>query len=149
MAPGVTTLEYAPLPSVDVASYEEARLTANQQKAITAEWHLLPFTSGTGRWSATPRREEQAPLWELSINATMPGDTLEMRDELDRMPHFRYLLRLRHRGSTAYTLIGTLEQPLEFSSAYDSGADGGDARQHTAQFKGVSLRFPPGYTAVF
>lgn len=148
-APGVTTLEYAPLPSVDVPSYEIALLNGNQQKAIVAEWHRLPFVSGSGRYSAQSKRDEQAPTWDLQLSATLPGDVVADRAELDAMTRFRFLVRLRHLGSTAYTLLGTLEQPLEFTHGYDSGADAGDGRQYSAQFKGVSLVLPPGYTSVF
>lgn len=148
--PGVGTLEYLPIDEIDLAEWEDAIIAAewNQQKAVFAsDWYTMPYVSGTGSWSEDQQSDEQGEWFKVSLSARIPADTPAVRGELNRMKQHRYLLRLTRNGTVL--LIGTPNQPLRFSSRFDSGAEGGDTRAHTVTFAGAALRKNPGYVPVF
>lgn len=134
---------------VDVETFERvAPLTPyNQQRALTAAWYTLPYLKGTGSWQEESRRDAQGPRYDNTITALLPHDSPQVRGELDNMANRRYLLRLRKNGVTV--LIGCPEQPLEFTSTYDTGAQGTDQRGHRVTFSGPTLWKAPGYIPVF
>lgn len=148
--PGAGLLEYLPTDELDAAEWEEAVIAAayNQQKAVFAsDWYTMPYVSGTGTWTEDQRDSEQGDYFRLSLSARLPADTPQVRGELHRMKQHRYLLRLTRNGTVL--LLGTPDQPLRFSSRFDSGADGGDTRAHVVTFEGAVLRKSPGYVPVF
>lgn len=148
--PGAGVLEYVPLDEVDTTAWNPAVIEAtyNQQAAAgVATWYRLDYMPGSGQWTEEQQANEQGDYFRINISASMSAESPTVRGELDRMRRRPYLLRLT-RGSTVL-LIGTPEQPLRFESRFDSGATGGDSRQHRIQFTGVSLRKSPGYVPVF
>lgn len=148
--PGAGLLEYLPLDELDAAEWEDVILasTWNQQKSVFAsDWYTMPYVAGTGSWSEDQQDSEQGDYFRITLSARLAADSPTVRGELNRMKQHRYLLRLTREGTVI--LIGTPEQPLRFSSRFDSGADGGDTRAHTVTFSGVSLRKSPGYVPVF
>lgn len=147
--PGAGTLEYAPLNEVDASTYEYVVSDAyNQQKALVATWYKLPYSPGSGRWQEEQRTNTQGDVFDVRVSAFLASDSQEVRGELDRMRRVRFLLRLTRSGQTI--LIGTPEQPLAFSSEFDSGTQGStEARGHRLVFSGNVLSKSPNYQPIF
>lgn len=148
--PGVGTLEYVALDELDLTEWDDAIIADgyNQQKNIYAgAWLSLPYVGGTGAWTEDQQESEQGDFFRVNVSARLAADTPEVRGELNAMKQHRYLLRFTRNGTVL--LIGTPEQPLRFSSRFDSGAEGGDIRAHTVTFTGAALRKNPGYVPVF
>jgi hypothetical protein len=148
--PGVGLLEYLPIDELDAAEWENAIIAAgyNQQKAVFAStWYAMPYVSGTGAWTEDQQDNEQGDYFRVNLSARLPADTPAVRGELNRMKQHRFLLRITQDGQAL--LIGTPDQPLRFSSRFDSGAEGGDSRGHVVTFQGASLQKSPGYVPVF
>lgn len=148
--PGAGTLEYTAVDEVTPALAEHSILAAtwNQQQALSgADWNPLPIAGGSGAWTEEQQDDPQGQYFRVNITALLPADTPTVRGELNRMKQHRYILKLTK--NSAVILIGTTEQPLRFSSTFDSGADGGDTRGHRCTFSGVALVKSPGYVPVF
>lgn len=147
---GVGVLQYAPIDEVDASSFNEAILEAsyNQQIAYgVADWYSLPYAIDSGSWSEDQQDNDQGNHFRHTISAFLPADTAPVRGELSSMRHHKYLVRIQKNGATY--IVGSIEQPLRFSSRFESGSQGGDARGHRVEFRGVSFKKSPAYVPVF
>lgn len=143
--PGIGILQYAGLDEVDTDTYEPAIDTAYiHRRTLTATWYSLPFVVGTGTFTEEQDDDLQGNIYRINLSALLPGDSKEIRSELDRMRPRRFLVRLTGRDGRPL-LIGTPEQPLRFESKFETGPHGGDQRAHRCRFAGVSLRKTPDY----
>lgn len=151
--PGLVKIEYAAIDGIEVASVEPDALssTYNQQREITfssGSWQVLPAAFGTAEWQEDLQDNPQGPFFRVSVSARIAGDSPAVRGELNRMKQHRYILRVTGRDATPM-LIGSLEQPLQFESRFESGADGSDSRGHRCSFSGVNVIASPAYIPVF
>jgi hypothetical protein len=148
--PGSGIIEYVALDEVDVSAFDPAIFDSayNQQTDLTTTgWHVLPHAPGSGRFAEDLQAPAQGEYYKLDVSAFMPFDSPAIRGELHRMRAHRYLLRIT--SGSQVLLLGEPERGLRFSSAFDSGSDGGDTRGHRITFTGVSLTKPPGFVPVF
>ncbi len=142
---GIALLEYAALDSVDPDSYEPARDAGYiHRRTLSATWHTLPFVVGTGALSEEQDDNVQGDRYGVDLSVFLPGDSADIRSELNRMRQHRYLLRITGRDSRTL-LVGTPEQPMRFESRFETGPQAGDQRGHRCRFRGVSLTKLPDY----
>lgn len=134
---------------IDTAQFHRAISAAyNQQRdAGVSTWYTVPYLPETGRMTEDQRPVAQGDVYDLNITCTLSGDSLGIREELNAMRERRFLVRIT-RGSLVL-LLGTPEVPMRFGSKFDTGAAGGDSREHKLSFTGVSTQKLPGYVPIF
>jgi len=148
-APGIGILEYAGMDEVDAESWEPAVDAGYvQRRAVSAQWHSLPFVSGTGSWAEDSNPDAQGQVYKNTITVFLPGDNAAIRGEIDRMDRRRFLLRLTGRDGRP-VLLGAPEQPFGFESRFEAGSPSGDQRGHRCRFSGESLAKSPDYIPTF
>lgn len=143
--PGVGVLEYAALDELDTDSYEPA-VDAEyvHRRTLSGTFHRLPFVVGTGTFTEESQSQPQGVTYRQTLTVFLPGDDAAVRDELNRMRHRRFVVRMTGRDARPL-LIGTLEQPLRFESRFTTGPQGGDQRGHECRFQGNALEKSPEY----
>lgn len=149
MPPGSGTVEYCPIDELLPGQYHRALSAAyNQQRdAGASTWYKLPTLPDTGRFTEGDQPTAQGPVFPVEITARISDDTAVQRGTLDDMARHAYIVRISRAGRTM--LVGTPEQPLTFVATFDSGAVGGDNRQHSISFTGTQIKKTPGYVPVF
>ena len=152
VAPGVRLIEYAPIDSIDPNTIERIISAGyNQQRSVgflSGSWLQLPVLINSGQWTEEETTAADGNYYKTQITATLPADTPAVRGNLNQMKQHRYLVRMTGRDGIP-VLIGTLEQPLTFSSAWTSGTQPGDLRGYKITFSGVGLHPSPGYIPIF
>lgn len=146
---GVRALRYTPIGGVDASTYESVWVAGDQKKAVLANWSALPATIYTVRVEHEASQTDQGPLFRMTVTAEMSTDSAVNRAEIDALVRQRLLLQVFGRGASVPTILGTLEQPLEFVSAIDSAADPSDATRVSCTFESVSTRPAPFYSPTF
>jgi hypothetical protein len=143
---GVGVLEYAALDELDTESFEPTTDADYVfRRAISATWRPLPFVIGTGGYTEEAQPAAQGTTFRAAVSVFMPGDSAEQRNELNRMRHRRFLLRMTGRDGRLL-LLGTIEQPLRFESRFATGPAGDAQRGYNCTFSGAILTKSPQYT---
>lgn len=150
--PGLRTIEYADAAQVADGGWNRAISSGyNHQDAVDFDdsgWRTLPVLADTGAWTEDLVPNEQGDYYNVSISATLPADSADIRGEINIMRRHRYLLRLTGRDG-AKVVVGSPDMPLRFDSRFQSGAEPGEQRGYRITFAGPSLWASPGYTPVF
>ncbi len=149
ITPGAGKIEYCPVDELIPGQYHRALSAAyNQQRdAGAGTWYNLPHLPDTGNWREGDSPTQQGPTFPVTITAKVPNDTAPQFGTLDDMARHAFIVRISKGGRVV--LCGTPEQPLTFSSQFDSGTAGSDTRAHTITFTGVQIKKTPGYIPVF
>jgi hypothetical protein len=148
--PGIGLLAYIPVSEIDLTVWPAAvkNSTYNQQSgAGELAWYAMPYVQGTGNWTEEQQENEQGQYFRSVISVFLPSDSGAVRSELEAMKRHRFVLKVT-RGTESW-LIGTPENPLRFTSSYDTGSEGGDSRGHRCSFSGLHIYKSPFYTPVF
>lgn len=148
--PGIGLLSYAPVSDLDPIKWPAAikDSTYNQQSgAGEVQWYSMPYLVGTGAWTENQQDDPQGQYFRNELTLLLPNDSAAIRRELQAMKDYRFILKMTKGTST--WLLGTISQPLRFSSSYESGADGEDQRGHRCQFSGAILYKSPYFIPVF
>lgn len=146
---GSGVLEYCPVDELTPGQYHRALSAAyNQQRdAGVGTWYKLPYQPETGRVRENTQQAQQGPTFQITVSATVLGESAAQRGILDDMTRHVYIVRVTKNGVTV--LLGTPEYPLTFSPDYDSGGAPSDTRAHTVAFSGVVIKKSPGYIPTF
>ncbi len=148
---GLVTLDYAPTTWVE--AFERMTNSSYSNRAEVdfesgKTWLTLPVRYESATWREPQRNDPQGDTFEAALDALLPYDTPAIRGQLDAMRRHRFLLRLRFRDGS-YSIVGTVEQPLAFSSEADSGQKMGDFRGHRVRFSGPQIGKSPGYDPAY
>lgn len=138
--PGLAVLQYAGLDTADAESFEPAVDAGYiHRRTVSATWRTLPFVVGTGALSEEEASDPQGPYFNIDLSVFLPGDSPEIRAELNRMRRRRFVVSTTGRDARPL-LIGNPEQPLRFESRFGTGPQGDSQRGHTCRFRGISLQ---------
>lgn len=150
--PGVATIEYLPTDWVDAPSYEKiVNASRNWQYDIPltvgAEWLSAPIFPSGKLWEEQQRVDAQGTSYEHRITGITPRMRPDVTDQFEQMAQYDYLLRLTDKAGQIW-LIGTLEQPMQFSAAATSGT-GTTRNQYSLTFSGSTSRRAYGFLPEF
>ena len=147
---GLLEIEYVPTEWVDHSTYEYiVNSSFNWQyeiQFVQGSW-LKAYALPTSKiWEENQQRNNQGPFYDQSVQAVIPKLKPSVSGEFDKMPQYRYLLRLTDRNNTKW-ILGTLENPFEFSSNGSVGGDG-SLNNYSISFRSQTPKKAAGFDPV-
>jgi hypothetical protein len=88
---------------------------------------------------------DSGPLWDVSIEFYLPGDSAARRLNLAEMARHRFLVAVEDNMGVK-RLFGTLTEPLRFSYKFQVPKQIGDRRGAFITFRGTLTRVAPTFT---
>ena len=148
---GLQSIEYASTSWIDPSSFSPIiSSTYNFQQAFSFfpgfDWLKLPVLPKEDRWRETENNSEQGPSYRQEITGITPALRPVVHGEFAKMAQHDFLIRLTDRNGQVW-LIGTLDEPLQFSSSGASGQHGGRNR-YQIRFSGRTSRPAFGFVPV-
>lgn len=146
---GLLLIEYAPTAWVNKATYEKILSPANNWQ------YAIGFTQGTWltaglikdpkkrTWNESDKPTDHGPTYEQSVGGTTPKMKPGVTMIFEQMSNYRFLVRVTDANNQRW-ILGTLDQPFEFSASASSG----NANQYRINFKSVTSRRAHGYVPV-
>lgn len=149
---GVLTFEYVPTAWIDPSAYERIVSSTNN-------WQFnIPFTQGgwlTAGVIAEPRKKlwrenqrptPQGPTYNQTVSGITPKVQPSITGEFAKMAHYRYLLRVTDKNDQVW-ILGTIDEPFEFSAASTTGNNGGP-NQYDIQFTSTTSKRAHGFVPI-
>lgn len=149
---GLRLVEYAPLPHIDVASWERFRNTQNNQQAAVPFlagriWLQISLLPAGKLWSENSSRTLQGPVYEQRVAGRTPQLSPAVTGTLAKMEKAAFVLRITDRNGRPW-LIGDPEEPMYFSASADT-ADERGLNAYDISFARQTSRRAAGYTPAF
>ena len=148
---GLIKIEYAPTAWVDKNTYEHII-----SQAYNWQYNIL-FTQGgwlqayalpeKRAWQETQRPSKQGDYYEQRLQATAPHLRPEVSGELNKMRHYRYLLRLTDKNRRPW-LLGTLEHGFLFSANAISGEGTTSLNHYRLTFQAQTVHRAYGFNPI-
>lgn len=149
--PGMITLRYAPLYSINVGAHDPlvkpGNLVTTAIPFLDAyTWLTMPLLPRGRGWQESAAKTEQGPGYAQTISGSLRNMRPAASEEIEEMEGLRFVLWLIDRNGNDW-LIGTPEAPLEFVVEASTGDDGG-LNAYSVRFQGSTPRRAAGYAPV-
>ncbi|OIN59797.1 hypothetical protein [Arsenicibacter rosenii] len=131
---GVFLLRFAPLDSITAIGTEVTF-------AAGARWLSCYGSEGSLSWEEQQKDTDNGPVWELSVQAFLPGDSAAIRARLAAMTTRRFVLECEDNEGLVRR-AGAVGAGLTFSYSFSPGANPGERRGNRITFAG-QLTAPP------
>jgi|GEM_PF-4903027 hypothetical protein len=143
LAGGVKVIQY--LPIADISTYPNGILNNLLKSQIGLKagkaWFSAPVFPKIS-WSESQKNSKEGVLFDQNIQTRLPNFNQNIKDELQEMALHRFIVIVPLRLGVN-VLIGSLDQPLSFSSSFASGDDFQGFPSHSLIFTGQTLRKSP------
>ncbi|GAB3550632.1 hypothetical protein [Spirosoma fluminis] len=98
-------------------------------------WFDCYGTEGTKAFSEDEQTTDNGPIWNVTVNAFLPGDSAERRQQLAELVRHRFVVEIIDNNGQRRRVGSKLEN-LELSYEFKTGAAAGDRQGATLSFKG-------------
>lgn len=146
---GLFEIEYLPTAWVNQNTYEKILSSVNNWQYDIELTQGSWLTAGLVRqpqkkiWSETENTTLQGPTYEQSVSGITPKMKPAVTLQFEQMSYYRFLLRVTDANGQKW-ILGTLDQPFDFSAASVSGS----ANQYRIGFESVTSRRAHGFVPV-
>jgi len=110
--------------------------TGADEITLSGSWLPLKLLFNNNSFQENNKETPNGDTFDMVLKGLLPGDSAHIRNLLDNMKHYRYVLLYRCRDYTinTYRLVGSKEYPLKLTSIFSSGEKAGDMRGHSMTF---------------
>ena len=139
--PGILLLEYASTANIDEATYEELHDSdynwIGSINFISQGWMKMPLLPSSSKsWNETGNSNRQGSFNDQLIHGIVPNMRPTVSGEFVKMSNHRFLLRLTDKSNQKW-LIGTLDNPLQFTASGAAGSSG-DLKNYRVRFSAAT-----------
>ena len=110
-----------------------------------ARWYDVYGTEGTIKFNEDQQQSPQGDYFKVKLSASIPKDRTEVKNSLEEMKNKTFIIDYTDYNNER-KLVGTLTEPLKFSSSLDTGNKIPSLNAHAIEFFGNALTKAPTYS---